>query len=108
MHLSAVSDRPLKPYEEHALRVLESLDDVKSDVESFALVALLKDGTAAVSYFRMEVTDLMRAASELQLEAIDTAILNNIGRYADAADDYRETEMLEEDEDAEESSGADG
>lgn len=96
MRLTAVSDRPLKPYEEHLLQIMESLDDLPSDVDCFALVALMKDGTAAISYHRMEVTDLMRAASELQLEAIDTAVLNNIDRYADAADDYRETEMLEE------------
>lgn len=88
MVMSLVSDRPLKGHEEHLLRVMERLDSLESEVDSLALVAIMKDGTAAVTYYKMEVTDLMRAASELQLEAIDTSIINNIDRYADAIADY--------------------
>lgn len=77
----------VKDMQAHKTKEIEQwLDSCKNDIlsaQSVALVIKTKDGDYLSGYYKCDIREKNAMAKEIEFDAIDAFIYNNIGRYVE-------------------------
>lgn len=77
----------IKDIQAHKTKEIEQwLEGCKKDIlsaQSIALVVKTKDGDYLTGYYKCDIKEKNVMAKEIELDAIDAFMFNNIGRYVE-------------------------